>query len=82
MALHYGPVPTNYLTVLMKELTIRGSIEYPARFADAVDLLARRDLSGIITHRYPLERFHDGLAKLQGSKDCGKVLVTIDAEQG
>ncbi len=33
-------------SVLMKELTIRGSIEYPTRFADAIDLLTRRDLSG------------------------------------
>src|SRR5205085_2250369 len=45
VALHYEPQPTNYLLVLMKELTIRGSIEYPARFADAIDLLARRDLA-------------------------------------
>ena len=56
VALHYDPVPTSYLMLLMKELTIRGSIEYPARFADAIDLLARRDLSGLLTHRYPLER--------------------------
>jgi len=81
VALHYDPIPTNYLTVLMKELTIRGSIEYPARFADAIDLLARRDLSGLITHRFPLERFDDALTTLQGSKDCGKVLVAIDPGQ-
>ena len=36
--------PTSYLMVLMKEFTIRGSMEYPARFDDAIDLLARRDL--------------------------------------
>ena len=29
VALHHAPIPTNYLMVLMKELTIRGSIEYP-----------------------------------------------------
>lgn len=78
VALHYTPVPTNYLTVLMKELTIRGSIEYPPRFDDAVDLLARRDLSSLVTHRFDLDRFDDALQVLQGSKDCGKVLVTLD----
>lgn len=78
VALHHEPIPTSYLTVLMKELTIRGSIEYPARFADAIDLLARRDLSGLLTHRFALERFDDALATLQGAKDCGKVLVTMD----
>jgi threonine dehydrogenase-like Zn-dependent dehydrogenase len=64
--------------VLMKEFTVRGSMEYPARFADAIDLLERRDLSALITHRYPLERFDDALGELQGSKDCGKVLVSVD----
>ncbi len=78
VALHYRPVPTNYLTVLMKELTIRGSIEYPPRFDDAIDLLARRDLSPLLTHRFPLEELPVALGVLQGSKDCGKVLITID----
>ena len=81
VALHYNPVPTSYLTLLMKELTLRGSIEYPPRFADAIDVLARRDLSALLTHRYPLERFGDALAALKGSRDCGKVLVTVDPSQ-
>jgi threonine dehydrogenase-like Zn-dependent dehydrogenase len=78
VALHYAPIPTSYLLVLMKQLTIRGSMEYPPRFADAIDLLARRDLSVLITHRFPLARFDDALAVLGGSKDCGKVMVTMD----
>jgi len=81
VALHYRPIKTNFLTVLMKELTLRGSIEYPTRFEDSVDLLARRDLSALITHRFGLDHFDDALATLDGSKDCGKVLVTIDPSQ-
>ena len=46
VALHYAPIPTSYLTLLMKQFTIRGSMEYPSRFSDAIDLLARRDLAG------------------------------------
>ncbi len=80
VALHYEPVPTNYLMVLMKQFTIRGSMEYPPRFADAIDLLARQDLSGLITHRFPLSRFNDALGLLEGSKDCGKVLITMEGE--
>jgi threonine dehydrogenase-like Zn-dependent dehydrogenase len=79
VALHYEPIPTSFLMVLMKEFTVRGSMEYPVRFADAIDLLARRDLSALITHRYPLDRFDDALGMLQGSKDCGKVMVAVDA---
>lgn len=77
VALHHSPIPTNYLVVLMKELTLRGSIEYPPRFEDAIDLLARRDLSSLVTDRVPLDRFADALGLLEGSRDCGKVLVTM-----
>jgi len=77
VALHYSPVPTSFLMILMKELTIRGSIEYPPRFADAVDLLARRDLSALLTHRVPLDRFPDALDVLRHADGCGKVLVTM-----
>lgn len=75
VAVHHQPIATSYLLVMMKELTIRGSIEYPPRFADAIDLLARRDLSALATHRVPLDRFDEALALVQGSKDAGKVLV-------
>jgi (R,R)-butanediol dehydrogenase / meso-butanediol dehydrogenase / diacetyl reductase len=78
VALHYRPVPTNYVDVLMKQFTIRGSMEYPDRFEDAVELLSRRDLSRLITHSMALERFGEGLALLTGSKDCGKVMITME----
>ena len=67
VALHYRPIPTNFLMLLMKQFTIRGSMEYPPRFEDAIELLERRDLSRLITHQYPLEEFHEGLALLEGS---------------
>jgi threonine dehydrogenase-like Zn-dependent dehydrogenase len=81
VALHYRPVPTNYVNLLMKQFTIRGSFEYPERFEDAVELLARRDLSSVITHTMPLDRFGDGLALLESSKDCGKVMITMDGAE-
>src|SRR4051794_6412929 len=77
VALHYRPVPTSYVNVLMKQFTIRGSMEYPERFQDAVELLARRELSGLITHTMPLAEFGRGVAVLEGSKDCGKVMITM-----
>jgi (R,R)-butanediol dehydrogenase / meso-butanediol dehydrogenase / diacetyl reductase len=77
VALHYRPVPTNYVNLLMKQFTIRGSFEYPERFEDAVELLARRDLSAVITHAMPLEDFGEGLGLLETSKDCGKVMITM-----
>jgi NAD(P)-dependent dehydrogenase (short-subunit alcohol dehydrogenase family) len=78
VALHFAPIETSYLMLLMKEFTIRGSMEYPERFADAIDLLARRDLSALVTDRFPLEQFDDALALLEGSKECGKVMISVD----
>jgi len=77
VALHYEPVATNFLLVMAKQLTIRGSIEYPARFEAGLELLARRDLSTLITDRVPLDRFGDALGRLTDGKDCGKVMVMI-----
>ncbi|MFM8238677.1 MAG: zinc-binding dehydrogenase [Actinomycetota bacterium] len=77
VALHYAPVPTNYVNVLMKEFTIRGSFEYPPRFEDALELLERVDLSHLVTHTVALEEYAQGLALLEGSKDCGKVMVLV-----
>jgi threonine dehydrogenase-like Zn-dependent dehydrogenase len=82
VALHYERVHTSFLHVLMKELTIRGSFEYPTRFADAIDLLTRNDLSPLLTHRFPLERFDDALGVVEGSRDCGKVLMSMEPEPG
>ncbi len=81
VAVHFAPIPTSYSMVLMKEFTIRGSFEYPPRFEDAIELLERRDLSSVVTHSLPLEDFAAALALLQGSKDCGKVLITIGDER-
>jgi threonine dehydrogenase-like Zn-dependent dehydrogenase len=81
VALHYEPVSTNFLLVMAKQLTIRGSIEYPARFGSGLELLTRRDLSVLITDRVPLDRFEAALAVLDGSKDCGKIMVMIGDER-
>ena len=78
VALHYRPVKTNYVALVMKQFTIRGSIEYPTRFEDAIELLSRRDLSGVITHSFVLEEFGKGLAVLEGSTECGKVMITME----
>ncbi|HEY3833654.1 MAG TPA: zinc-binding dehydrogenase [Acidimicrobiia bacterium] len=77
VALHYDPVPVSFMLLMAKQLTIRGSIEYPERFEAGLELLQRRDLSPMITHRVPLDRFGDALATLSASRDCGKVMVTM-----
>ena len=77
VALHYNPVPVNFLNVLMKELVIRGSINYPERFSDAIELLQRRDLSPMITNQFALSEIDAALDVLSGSKECGKVMIEM-----
>lgn len=57
VALHRQEVPIAFMDVLTKEITIRGSIEYPTDYGEMIRLLARRDLEPMITHRFGLDDF-------------------------
>jgi threonine dehydrogenase-like Zn-dependent dehydrogenase len=78
VALHVEDVPVSFLTVMMKQLTIRGAMEYPDDYNSMIELLARRDLSPMISHRFPLERFEDALAVAGDPAAGGKVLIEIE----
>ena len=75
VALHHEATPVSFLVVLFKELTIKGSMEYPADFASTIELLQRRDLSAMITHRFDLDDFPQAMQAMR-DRDGGKVLVT------
>lgn len=75
---HMDPIATSFMNIMMKELTIRGAIEYPERFEDAIDLLERCDLSAMVTHRVSLGDWPDVMDLVLGPPSYGKVLVTMD----
>lgn len=75
VALHYEEVPINFLLVMMKQLTLRGAMEYPEDYGRTLDLLSRRDLSPMITHRFPLERFREGLDVACDPQQGGKIMI-------
>lgn len=77
VALHGDAIPVNFLLVMLKQLTIRGAMEYPDDYNDAIDLLERRDLSPMISHRFPLDRFGEALAVAQDSRAGGKVMIEM-----
>ena len=68
------------MTVMMKQLQIRGSMEYPEDFGETVELLAEVALSPIITHKFPLEDFHAALAAARDVHTAGKVMIEFDSE--
>jgi threonine dehydrogenase-like Zn-dependent dehydrogenase len=77
VALHRKEVPIDFMNVLTKEITIRGSIEYPERYEEMIELIARRDLSPMITHRFPLDRFVEAF-EVAKSPDLGaKIMIDI-----
>lgn len=80
VALHEKAVEVGFLWVMMKQLTIRGAMEYPPDFAESLALLGRWDLSAMITHHFPLDRFDDALRVAQDPHQGGKVMIDIEGD--
>ena len=76
----HEPRPVSFLSVMLKELTILGSIEYPPDFGEMLRLLERRDLGAMIKHRFPLARFSDALAAARDQNTAGKVLIEMEGD--
>ena len=77
VALHGAAIPVNFLLVMIKQLTIRGAMEYPKDYSDTLELLARWDLSPMISHRFSLERFPEAFEIASDPQAGGKVLIEI-----
>jgi threonine dehydrogenase-like Zn-dependent dehydrogenase len=80
VALHDQERPVNFLLVMIKQLTIRGAMEYPDDYADSIGLLTRWDLSPMISHRLPLERFVEAFETARDPQAGGKVMIEMDPE--
>lgn len=78
VALHDEPRPVHFLLVMMKQLTLRGAMEYPKDYGETLTLLTRHDLSPMISHRFPLARFADALAVAQDPRSGGKVMIDME----
>jgi len=74
VALH-AERPVHFLLVMMKQLTIRGAMEYPDDYNDSIELLTRRDLTPMISHRFPLDRFPEAFDTAKDPQAGAKILV-------
>lgn len=81
IGVHKAPVELNLVDVLIRELTIVGSMAYPTEFPQVIDMLAsgKVDPSPLISHRFPLSEFHEALATAKDTSQALKVL--IDCQQ-
>jgi (R,R)-butanediol dehydrogenase/meso-butanediol dehydrogenase/diacetyl reductase len=77
VALHSEDIPVNFLVVMMKQMTIRGAMEYPSNYREMIDLLERRDLSPMISHRFQFEQFAEAFAVARDPQSGGKVVIDL-----
>jgi threonine dehydrogenase-like Zn-dependent dehydrogenase len=77
VGLHRQEVPVNFLVVMMKQLSIVGSMAQPDDWNDMIEMLSRVDLSAMITHRFALQDFQQGLAIAQTPGAGAKVMITL-----
>jgi threonine dehydrogenase-like Zn-dependent dehydrogenase len=77
VALHRDDVPVSFVNVLMRELTIRGAMEYPEDFTRMIRLLERTDLSMMVSDRFGLGAAIDALALAESGESAGKIVVGI-----
>lgn len=78
VALHRQEVPIPFMDVLTKEVTIRGSIEYPDDYSEMIRLLARRDLEPMITHRFGLDDFLEAFDVAQTPDAGAKIMIEFN----
>jgi threonine dehydrogenase-like Zn-dependent dehydrogenase len=65
----------NFLLLMMKQMSICGSLAYPDDWTPMLEMLLQEDLSAMITHRFGLESFEDALAVAQNPLAAGKVMI-------
>jgi threonine dehydrogenase-like Zn-dependent dehydrogenase len=75
VALHREEIAMNFLLVMMKEIEILGSIAQPPDWNDMIQMLGDVDLSPMITHRFPLDRFDEAMAIAQDADAGAKVMI-------
>jgi threonine dehydrogenase-like Zn-dependent dehydrogenase len=77
VALHRQPIEVSFMLVMMKQMTLQGAMEYPDRYEDMLELLQRRDLSPMITHRFGLDDFLEAFSVAQSPDAGAKVMIDI-----
>lgn len=78
VALHRQPIEVDFMIVMMKQMTLQGAMEYPDRYEEMIELLDRRDLSPMITHRFGFDDFLEAFRVAQSPSRGAKVMIEFD----
>lgn len=77
VGVHFAPVEFNMTNFLMRELRLTASMAYPNEFPEVIDMLldGSMDVGPLISHRFPLSRFHEAFAQAQQAEHAVKVMI-------
>ncbi|MEM8499567.1 MAG: zinc-binding dehydrogenase [Pseudomonadota bacterium] len=77
--LHRTPVELDLMMVLMKELSMTGSMAYPTEFPEVIDMLQNTDidLSAMVSHHFPLDEFDKAFAVARSPEAGAKIIIDI-----
>lgn len=77
LGVHKQPVQLDLTNVLLRELSIVGSMAYPEEFPQVIAMLASGevDVEPLISHRFPLSDFPAALAQARDTQATLKVMV-------
>jgi len=79
IARHSKPAPLDLRHVMVKELSLRGSLCYPTEFAEVLELLnSTRSLEAFVSHRYTLDELGAAFAQARDPASAAKVIVRVD----
>ena len=79
-AAHSLPVPLDLGAMLTTEMNITTAVGYPTEMPDVISALSRlrKELGGLITHRFPFEKVIDGIGAARAPQST-KVMIEFDA---
>lgn len=80
LATHKQPVELDMVQLMIKELSLLGSLSYPNEFPEVLHMLGDDTLSvaPLLSHTFAFEAFADAFAAAQQADDSAKVVVRFD----
>jgi len=81
LGVHKAPVEFDLINLLIRELTVTGSMAYPIEFPQVIEMLTsgKVDPSVLVSHRFPLSEFNEAFQTAQDQGQAIKVLVDCQA---
>jgi 2-desacetyl-2-hydroxyethyl bacteriochlorophyllide A dehydrogenase len=80
LATHKKPVQIDMVQVLIKEISLIGSLSYPVEFPEVIEMLSDKqlDISAMTSHCFAFEHFDQAFAMAQVPDQAAKVIVRME----